>query len=604
METRKEVIFSELGSQCQPAEHISEQRERYKWNSVYFETPKVKGHFLASLGNGTPQNVTLDPKLTGWYRIFVAQPALWSSGQQSDLLLKLDNAPAFEHFSHTGQTLFSLHRIQEAHWCCADMTGRSIVIGKEKYGKGMDAALAWLRFVPMDEAEVEAFLADQARTDTKNIYATNDMHGMLCKFGYQNIDGWRSVVQDYVQSDVEWLSIENIRVFDGELETGDPDNFTFPRLVDERVQRMLKNSFTLDMVRQLVVFGHEKGLKMCGSVRMGCWGMEYPFDNMSFHNKFAKEHPEFRCVDRDGSAVFAQSFMYTETQDYIIGRLVEVAEQGMDAVELLAVRGVPYILFEQPFVDLFMARYGEDPRPLPLDDERVVELKCEVLTGFIRRLRQRLDEICGKGKVRLHLRGMYCLYDNRLVGLDVEKLAAEGLIDAFICYPQRIREQLEGDIWQDESHTKLDIDKLHDYAINAEKSIMYRKSDLYDAPPMADSRGVLQGPAGEKERVEEIAALENKYGVQVYFEVLPRLMPCADFRDRAAELYSYGAKRLSLWDTYDRVPRRILWTMMRRAGHREELASYPSGEGELYSYHRITKYADMDVSRYAPAWGG
>jgi len=52
------------------------------------------------------------------------------------------------------------------------------------------------------------------------------------------------------------------------------------------------------------------------------------------------------------------------------------------------------------------------------------------------------------------------------------------------------------------------------------------------------------------------------------------------------------------------VPHRILWTMMRRAGHRDELASYPSGEGELYSYHRITKYSDMDVSRYAPAWGG
>ena len=604
METRKEVIFHDLSRQCQPAYHISDMREKYKWNAVPFETKDVKGTMLVSLGKGRPQNVTLDPRLTGWYRIFVAQPALWSSGQQSDLLLRLDNAPAFEHFSHTGQTLFSLHRIQEAQWCCADMTGRSVVIGKEPRGKGMDAGLAWLRFVPMDGAEVEAFLADQARTDTKRIYATNDMHGMLCKFGYKDIDGGRSVVQEYDQSDVEWLSFENIRVFDGEIETGDLDNFTFPREVDERVQRMIKDSFTLDMVRQLVAFGHEKGLKMCCSVRMGCWGMEYPFDNMSFHNKFAKEHPEFRCVDRDGSPVFAQSYCYDETQRYIIDRLVEVAQLGVDAVELLGVRGVPYVLFEQPFVDMFMARYGEDPRCLPLDDERVVDLKCDILTNFVRRLRAKLDETCGKDKVRIHMRGLYCLYDNRLVGLDVETLCREGLLDAFICYPQRIREQIEGDVWADEAHTKLDIDKFRSYALNSEKSIMYRKSDLYDAPPMADSRGVLRGPAGEKERVEEVAALEDKYGVQVYFEVLPRLLPCADFRDRAAALYSYGAKRLSLWDTYDRVPRRILWTMMRRAGHREELAGYPSGEGELYRYHRITKYCDMDVSRYAPAWGG
>lgn len=603
METRREVLFHDLGSQCRPAAHISPVREKFKWNSVAFETEHIKGNMLVSLGKGTPQNVTLDPALTGWYRIFVAQPLCWSSGLRSDLLVRLSDEKAFTHFSHTAQATFARHRIQEAFWCCADMTGRSLVFGKPKHTKGMDAAVAWVRFVPMDETEVAAFLADQARTDTKRIYATNDMHGMLCMYGYQGIEDWRAVVQEYEQSDVEWLSMENIRIFDGEPASGDRDNFAYPRPVDDQAQHMIKDSFTLDMMRQLVEYGHERGLKMCSSIRMGGWGMEFPFDQMYFTNSFFANNRHLCCVDRDGTEIAAQSYCYTETQDYVIDRLVEMAEQGVDAVELMAHRGIPYILFEQPFVDRFTARYGEDPRPLPLDDERVMDLKCEIFAEFFRRLRARLDAATGKGTTRIHLRGLYCLYDSRYIGLDAEKLAAEGLIDAFISFPQRVREVLSDDVWQDESHTRIDLDKYYHYARTSTEPIIYRGSDLNSTPPMADSKGVPQGPEDQKARVAELMALEKKYGIPVYFDIMPRLLPAPDFRDRIVEMYDCGAERFSLWDTYSRAPHKINWSLMRQIGHRETLADY-KGEGEYYSYYRVLRYADMDVSRYIPAWGG
>lgn len=606
MENRKEIIYTDLGSLCQPAENISQTREHFKWNSVFYETKDFKGHMLISLGAGTPDNVTFTPNLQGWYRIFVGQPLYWFSrysASQSDLLLRLDNQQAFEHFSHSILTQSPRHRIQEAYWCCADMTDRSVVIGKHKGTKGMDAGLAWLRFVPMSDTEVAAFQSDQLRTDTKRIYATNDMHGMICKFGYQSVEDWYGVVQDYNQSDVEWLSLENIGVYDGDISTGDSNNFAYPRPVDKRFQQTVKTSFTHDMLRQVVKFGHEKGLKMCVSMRMGPWCMELPYDQMYHENSFYSSHPQLRCIDRDGTAISALSYMYAETQDYVISQLVELAKLGLDAVELMACRGNPYILFEKPFVDLFTEEYGEDPRFLPQDDDRIISLKCDVFTNFFRRLRAALDQATGKGTTRIHLRGMYCIYDTRYIGLDPEALASEGLINAFLSYPQRVREILADHIWKDEDHTHLDLSKYHDYALESSEPIISRKSNLIVAPPMADSRGIMQGPVGLKERVDELMALEKKYGIPVYLDVFPRVMPPLEFRDRILEMYQCGVERFSLWDTYDRVPFKVNWSLMRQIGHKEKLADY-RGEGEYYSYHRVLKYGESDVSRYYPSWGG
>ena len=463
--------------------------------------------------------------------------------------------------------------------------------------------MAWVRFVPMDEAEVEAFQRDQARTDTKRIYATNDMHGMLCAYGLQAPEQWRSVIDDFDQSDAEWFSFENIRIFDGEPSTGSWESFAFPREVDRRVQRLLKDCYTLPMLKEVVDYGHSKGLKICSSLRMGAWGMEFPFDQCYFDHQFFLNHQHLRCIDRDGDPISALSYLYPEVQDYIIGHLLDTARLGVDAVELIATRGIPYSLFEQPFIDAFLERYAEDPRYLPLDEARVMALRCELMAGFFRRVRNALDETCGKDKVRLHLRCLFSLYDNRYIGIDVEQLARQGLIQGIISFPIRLRELLDGDIWQaDGKH--IDLAKYHSYVINSDAPQVVRNADFRFLPPAPDTRGVLQGPETQEQRVQEFMALERQYGVTVYFDIMPRVMMPDELRERALELYRCGAERLSFWDTYSRAPARLCWSMLRRLGHKEELEIWDSGEGQWYRMHRVLKYAHMDVSRYMPAWGG
>ena len=603
MDNRKEVIFSDLGGLCQPQANISPVHARGKWNAVSYETAEIKGTLLAALSNSFPEDVRLSPQLTGWYRVYVGIPACWSSGNRSVLNLKMTKDQISTQFSHQAQPYFARQQVQEAFWRCADMTGQDIVIHKYPEGKALDAVVAWLRFVPMDEAEVAAFQKDQARTDTKRIYATNDMHGMICAHGFRDKEEWHSVIDDYDQSDAEWFSFENVRIFDGDVPTESWEDFAFAREVDQRVQRLFNESYTLPMLKEVVDYGHSKGLKICSSLRMGAWGMEFPFDQCYFDNQFFLSHQHLRCIDRDGDPISAMSYLYPEVQDYIIGHLLDMAKLGVDAVELIATRGIPYLLFEKPFTDAFTEKYGEDPRTLPLDEPRVMELRCELLTGFFRKVRKALDDTCGKDKVRLHLRCLFSLYDNRYIGLDVERLVREGIIQGIISYPQRLRELIAEDMWQaDGKH--IDLNKYHQAVINGNEPLIRRETDFDFLPPTLDTRGVPQGPESQTQRIKEFMDLEREYGVTVFFDLLPRIMMPEELKRRVLDLYHCGAERLSFWDTYSRAPARLCWSMLRRIGHKEELENWDSGEGQWYKIYRILRYDHMDVTRYMPAWGG
>ncbi|MBE5786498.1 MAG: hypothetical protein E7324_03045 [Clostridiales bacterium] len=599
MENRKEVLFKDLAELCEPKENISPVRELGKWNAVPYETRDIKGSMLVSLQEGHPGDVFLAPELTGWYKILVGQY------RYSHLFsLKLTDDRGFTYIAPDGDAAYASHSISEVYWKAADMTGQTVTIRKHSKCMPQNAAIAWFRFVPMTDEEVAAFKADQARKDTKRLYATHDMHGQLAIGTPQSFDDWSVIVQNYEQSDVEWFSMENIFIFDGDPSTGDADNFAYPRVCDNIIQHAIRTSYTPEALEKLCRYGQDMGLKMCSSMRMGAWGIEFPYDQMYFVNKFMEQNKEkFRCIDRDGTPIDALSYIYPEVRSYVIGQFVSMARLGFDAVEMIYSRGVPYVLFEQPFVDRFIARYGEDPRPLALDDPRVTELRCEVLTEFVGELRSALDEAVPERRVGLHARCHFSLYDSRHVAVDVEEWAKRGYITAIISYPQRIREVLEGDLWTDESRTHLDLAKYYDY-VRGDMSCIRHPGDVDFVEPWPDSRGVPQGPRSQKERIDEFMAIEKKYGVTVYIDIMPRQMPTAEYKRRALELYDLGAEHLAFWDAYIRVPNRAQWSMVRRLGHKDELPDFTDGAGEYFSNYRLMHIADKDVSRYIPAWGG
>lgn len=276
-----------------------------------------------------------------------------------------------------------------------------------------------------------------------------------------------------------------------------------------------------------------------------------------------------------------------------------MADSGCDAVTLIAHRGIPYLLYEEPVVKLFAERFGFEPYDLPLDDPRLNEIHCEIMTGLFRKLRKALDQAHPERRVEIHLRSLYSLYDTKYIGIDAKKLAEEGLIDAIISYPLSYRETYADGVVKDDGHIDMAryVDSFND------KSFCHfeHRHDFHHIGQIADSMGQLQGPADLASCVKEWTDLEAKTGVRIYFEIMPRIMTADEIRTRALELYDAGITRIGLWDNCLRINYKAMWSIARKLGHKEELRK---GIDSGVTIRQVTELAGFDVASYLPAWGG
>ncbi|MBQ7638777.1 MAG: hypothetical protein IJS90_07750 [Clostridia bacterium] len=382
-----EVFFTDLAAICAQPETLTSERRLGFWQTVGYETRLGKGTMLAAQNKSQPAPVWLCPELSGWHKIYVGVVALVGGWQNNSVHLRLTDDAASTQFKPASDMVGG--GIEEVFWKCADLTVRRIEL--KKYSGELvrgDCILGWLRFEPMSEEDIAAFQKDAADTTTKNIYAANDMHCLAYLFSAETQRDWNMAAQPYEQSDVEWLSVENVGTDLG-ASAVPQEAFSYPRDGDENVFHSFSSSYTDEMLQNLVRRGHDMGLKMCVSQRLGAWCNSFPFDEGYFENAFYQAHPEYRCVDRDGEVTEAMSYCYPQVRAYVTDQLLRRAADGFDAVELMFHRGVPYVLFEQPFLELFAAEYGDDPRELPWDNPRITKIRCEIITQFVRNLLRR-----------------------------------------------------------------------------------------------------------------------------------------------------------------------------------------------------------------------
>ncbi len=592
------VIFSDLGSLCEPKNEISQNRLNNKWCSYSYSTADFTGTMLISLKEAKASNVSFNPRLSGWYKIFVGLYA--SAFDSSEIGLKLSSDKAFEFLGTYMQRDFARFLTEDVFWRCAKMDGESVIIGKpfsEGYEK--DSMISWIRFVPMTDEEIEKYSKEKERTDTKRLYTTNDMHGMLCFYDMERENAWKSVVEEYRDSDAEWLAVETLAHFSGEIIDCEMENFSFCRKCDKSFHTKWRSAYSEDNLKEIVSYGKENGLKMCVSMRVCKWGMDFPYDRIYFEQEFAKNNPHLRCVDRNGDITEYMSFIYPEVQDYITDSFIKMAETGCDAVQLIFSRGWPFVLFEKPFTDKFFELYGEDARLLPLDDDRIVELKCSIMTDFVRKIRKALDG-AGYGDTELHAKVLFSLYDNKLVGLDIEGWAKEGLVNRIVSDERRIREILPPDIME---NGKINLKKYTSYTNSSlDEPILYEYDRIFE--PRVDSKGKLCGPKSNTERIKEFMELENKYGMTVYIEIMPRSMSVEHIVEKAHEIYDAGCGHIGLWDTYGRTRRRSEWNMWRSIGHKDELDEILKAQDSLRTVVRLIELDGKNIRTYMLTWGG
>ena len=96
-----EVFYTNLDEHFLPQENLSPYSLKSKWRIVPVGTAEYSSNMITCNG-GCPEDITLAPALSGWYKIYLHAPGY------SVLHLKLTSDPAFR--------LFWVSQVPTPHW--------------------------------------------------------------------------------------------------------------------------------------------------------------------------------------------------------------------------------------------------------------------------------------------------------------------------------------------------------------------------------------------------------------------------------------------------------------------------------------------------------
>ncbi len=583
---RKEVLIADLQSVF-GSEQLTSPRRKDRWQALPYSTDTIDGVIMHANRHMTVPDMVLDPKLCGYYDIYVGMyiSPQFTPTNFHEALLKLSHDLSFSAVAPNASANGN-HRIDEFRWRSVDMTGEKLIIRHPQNipGYAADTSIAFFRFVPLTSEQFADRKAEFSDPSNKKLFATHDIHGFMFKYAPKTREDWLMIPNEFVDSDVESLSIEYIRIFDGKLK-GSIDDYAFNRAQDRSVYEGLEK-FILpedNVYPSIIKRGHELGLKMYMSLRMGAWGIEFPMDGDYFDSVFPLQHPELRCYDRDGTHINGLSYAYPEVREYILDCFRNMLSYGCDGISLIYTRGTPYVLFEEPVRELFSREYPDiDCRMLPNTDTRLINIRSRIMTEFMRSVRALVDSY-GQGK-RINVHVHTSLKDNLYYALDISQWVREGLIDGIIVNNDYHWENLDG-VMRDDDDTLIDLDKYRRWASSSPEIITCRN---------------VYGHLIPKEAVEEYNALVSGTSVRVFCD-LQRDTP-EEAKEEALRLLDIGVRDICLWDTYAYKPNSMLWAFLSRLGHTDKLADF-----DIRKYtrvHRVNVINNMQVGRYCPWWGG
>ena len=438
---RKEIVFSNLTQYLieTDKEKISSLPLKDKWQVREFEIEKCTGKILYSMSEGHPETITVDFGLKGYYAIFVGMDTVASNVQ-----LRLNGDPTPDFLS-SGQVVWSWRRrIDELFWRVADMTDRKIEISKAKGVSAHNSSVAQFCFLELTKEEYESIVADQRHTKNKRLNAVCDMD-LLYLYGKRiTEESWRELIKPTLDGDFDSYTFEDI------YQRSSIEAFFKEKVAEERINGPWERDCSYfkdisleryeELMRHIIKYGQENGLKMFVAIRAGLWELDAPADRGLVSDWFFTNNLDCMPIDRDGVKIKTLSLAFAKVQDWFINRFIRLAELGADGVELILTRTPITMLFEEPVCVRFREKFGFDPKKLPLCDERLMEVKCDIFTEFMQRLRDALNEK-GYLNTKINLRCLFSLYDNKLQGIDLERLAKAGLVDNIISYPLIQRER-------------------------------------------------------------------------------------------------------------------------------------------------------------------
>ena len=552
MSAHEPIYLTDLGL-SQPQLALSTDRRKYHWQVVPYETAEFSGNMLIAGPETEAPPVALPLGVSGWHRIYLG---LWSNWTEELVRVRLSGDRSFVKVNREREqgSFADNYSLDERYWKTADLTGQDLVLAQQTAGMSQPAYIAYVKLVPLDDEQVARLLADRGEGSNRRLICMNDGFSDFGRFrptSREEIWEWLEPFRDTDFQKMFWCPGAGGDVLTypsaiGSL-TGSKTR-DYPRIVDRHIGESMQilAGTGIDTIETVVEYGHSVGLEVHISQRMEAFQCCPPFEDY-FTGHFYRDHPEWRCVDIDGREIARMSYAFPEVRELLIQVFQELATRyDIDGINPIFNRGAPFVLYEGPLVDGFREETGLEATQLAEDDERYLRYRAGVMTEFMAELRRAMDEIgSARGRpLEISAHVLNNAETNLFYGLDVPAWVEGGLIDNLISYP-----------WRDE---EIDV-----------------------------------GYFGQ---------LTAGSPVQYYPEIMPRTMPAEDFRVRALQYYAAGADGLCFWDTNGRHQRFKEWSMIRRLGHRDRLASWDDGDGILYRTVPLRSVGGYVLDKYPPHW--
>lgn len=529
------ILLTDM-SVCEPSEQISDTFEEGRWLLTEYETEDGdRGKMVSASPLADCRELTLPLNAKGPHKIFLGihytKPQTGGWSQYGELAIKLDGDYGYSRVGaenmrqHAGHIKSKMgirnviyRSLQEAYWKTEDMTGKNLVFAQPCYPYNRTehhgvANLSYVKLVPLNDDELDSWKSEAPTESTQNIaqlFCTGQLTGHTSgtyNFHPTEIEWFRNEMEPLIDSDIKVLVFEALRgsyacykskiAYLGNAEDKWEDHW-------------------VDPLETFTRLGHENGMKVFASMRM--IGPQHPMNQGHIARaKHYYERPHLAKRDRQGRPTSGLSLAYPEVRDYWTSLLRETLDYGTDGVQLHLNRSNPFVMYEAPVVEAFREKYDEDPRDLPEDDPRFMQLRADFTTQFVREIRALVDEKPNR-ELAVTFYGHPHKYDPIRDGFhpfryncDIERWIEEKLVDYLMPSP-KISHELIGK-WRE-----MGGDRLH-----------------------------------------------------IWPDLMPRTQPAEMYGQLAKDYYEAGADGLCLWDGERRTQRISEWAAVRRLGHKDQL---------------------------------
>ncbi len=567
---------------CEPGDAIGARPQHRRWRAMPYATDDLSGTMLMAGPNTAAPTVCYPLGAEGWHAVSIGvMPSRTGESDGHAVLVRLSDDTVETMLKSGGDPSDGPHdrAIVEMFWKVADLSGQDLHIGqagwREAPGEGIGtvrcthARIAYIKLVPLTDAEVGAVRADRDATRHRTLFAHQDAHGPHWLWRMTTADEVRRELEPYRDTDfarMYWecgqgdlmYNLTNIGrrcTFDG------LDDFD---RVGDRLHAESWRAFAaqgVDPFRVALDYCHEIGMEFHASWRVAGFHFPPPHDHFDYGDGIYQRHPEWRGEDRNGVRTPRMAYSFPEVRAYAVELLREVAQHPIDGVCLLYNRRPPLVEYERPIVEGFKQAHGVDPRELPSDDPTWLRYRAETLTQFMREVRAAMDdEAQTQGRSsRIQVSAIVGAteQENLQLAMDLRAWVAEGLVDTLIPYSSELGMDSSLHAWRDPDAAAWLLD-------------LTQGSTCTVAP-----------------------------------NIMPRHLAPEEFRRRAGGLYQVGVPHLFFWDCAGAAGRANyldMWSAIRRLGHRKEIAAWQAaGETELTTATReLDRLGDWDLSYQTP----